>query len=383
MSDFSAQAAAAWDPDLRKHAFVVARQTQKSHKSAVISMSPGARSLGIFPGFPVSEVRRQYGEVMIVQEDQELLRTAASELEAVCSGYSPDYRVSAAKSIATVNLSGMDRLYSRGFERLERSIQGDIRDRLNLYDVATGAGSSTFIARLCARAAGENGAKRCEPGREYEVLAALKTTLLPGLGRKARQKLENYNLTRIGQVQGLSFDFLKSRLGAEGERLYYMVRGLNLEQKRHALFKRVRVDRTFPVDENDMKNMSRAVRYLSDRLCFELRQCSGKTGRLTMIIQYSDSKSAQQSARFHEPTWRFLDILRRAQELFAGLYKRRVSIRCLSLDTGKLYCDNGQLSLFDTAAEHRDRAVASQIDRIRERMGFDAIMNGDAISLPG
>ncbi|OGJ90961.1 MAG: hypothetical protein A2268_09985 [Candidatus Raymondbacteria bacterium RifOxyA12_full_50_37] len=380
MPEFPAQVLASWNPGMRKQPFVVVRQSVDSHKSMVISVSPHASHMGVHAGMPVRMVRKRFRNLEIVQENKEQEKSALLELESLLRAYVPEHAVRVHAAGIVVDLSGMDRLHPEGMEAFSRVILDVIIRSLNFTDVRAGLAVSLFVSRLCAKTAGPGEIKVCVPGREQAELLRIPVSYLPGLSVTARNRLLDYNLTTIGHVQKLDFYFLESRFGEEGGRIYHMVRGRDMEPAAQDRKKAVcEVSKTFERNTNDSASIRVSIRYIADELAMRLRVRRSCARSLTCSVRFSDNKTAQRTARLPEPTAAFIRLHDTAQELFNLLYFRRVALSRISLVAGNLEPDNGQTGLFVTREELKMEAAAKAIDRVRKKMGFEAVLNASVI----
>jgi DNA polymerase-4 len=336
--------------------------------------------MGIQHNMPVRMVRKWFRNVAVLHEDKPLVETALKELKQVVLPYSPEVGIGP-EGKAAINLSGMRRWYGKRFPVLPREICEAVKTGLNIACVACGAAPSSFVAEICAKAARPNGIKACSAGSEPEVLSPLPVSLLPGLTKNAQQKLKDYNLSSIGDVQALSYHFLESRLGEEGRLVYAMVRGLHYKKENRKKSPGLAAARTFRQDMNDVFKIRENIQYIVDELTFLLRQHRQHAGAITFVITFSDSKASQRTAAFAEPVSAFADILNAAYRLFDALYTRRVSVRRIALKAGRLAQDNGQVHLFETETEKKHERVGEAIDRVRSRMGFNTLLNGNLMEV--
>ena len=180
----------------------------------------------------------------------------------------------------------------------------------------------------------------------------------------------------------MSKSFLVSRLGNEGEKLYGMIRGITgYTQKKQNPLQQVSSEIEFTRNTNNLPTLHAAIQYLADQLCFKLRQDKAKTKKIIEIITFSDGKYSQQTHTFHTSTWKYDDVFYAATNLFSALFTRRISIRKITLKSGPLFTDDGQLELFESQKEKKYNKVAEALDHIRNTFGFDAVKNAETMSL--
>lgn len=373
--DFEAQAAACWDPALWDQPYVITRQHTGHDRSTVIALSEYARMMGVHAGMKVQQVRRRYSGVKVIREDIACKEQARYELEAVCRDFTPVPDTRTYADVVLLDMSGSRQCYGPAYDRLGRLVQERLRERIGFRQVNIGSAGSVFTARLCALSAACGQVKKCEPGFESLVIADLSASLLPGFSEETRKRLANMNLKTIGDVQDLSPDFLRSRLGDEGERLYFMVRGVRLAEKKKSPAGIPAAELTFDVNTNDVKALQAVLHYLADRLSYLLRQARKKTGGISVTATYSDNRRGRQQHRFRVPTWECPDIYQSSRTLMDRLLTRRVAVKRLEVRADRVSVDYGQLDLFETIKEKKIKALARSLDQVRNKYGFNCINN--------
>ena len=379
---FSAQALSAYDPTLRGHAFVVVRQSTDSHKCAVWACSSRAQQLGIRRGQPVQMVLKRHRQVEVVPRDDLIEQTARDELAWIAEHYTPEFDVTEFGR-CLLNLSGTPVLRSFAedgpigndvdAENIADRIRDDIVHKIGIRDVAIGIASSHLIACMLAKLARPRGTRICIPGTESETLAALSSDLLPGVSGRAKERIRQYGIKRIGQIQHLGKDALVARLGSEGERLYSLAVGVDTKrkiEKKESIEEETVLDR----DINDEKTLRQHVRYTADKLSHLLITASAWASRITFVLIYTDNRRTQKTASFASPTNERNALTRTSLRLFRELYQRRVAIKTLRLVVRQPLQDTHQLDLFESAHEKRQRTVGHAITEVRDRMSFDSII---------
>jgi DNA polymerase-4 len=375
---------AAYHAALRDTPFVVICQDAASHKSVVVSCSFQARQLGIDNGMPLYVVSRRWPGVVVVQRDAALEASCCEEIAGVLYRYSPEYDVRGS-GVGLVNLSRTPAQRTMQAFDIGAAICRDLTAVVPLSAIAAGLAATEAAARIMARMARPNGVSVCEPGREAQTIAALDTTMLPGLSGQCRHKLVAYGLRRIGQVQTLSKEAIVSRFGAEGEKLYSMVSGSTVQTivgarypvgyAEAAQLVPLRAETMLESDINDMDIIIQKVRHTVDKMCFLLKNADVQIKRFTLTIKYSDNKKSQKTVALPSLTNDFLTMAKYAQQAFGVLYQRRVAIRSIMLDTKDVRPDPCQTSLFETSWERKQAALARQIVKVRNENSFGAVVS--------
>jgi len=379
---FSAQALSAYDPTLRDHPFVVVQQNTDSHKCAVWACSYRAQQLGIRRGQTVQMVLRKHRKVEVVTREDLIEETAREELDWIAEHYTPVFNVTE-YGRCLLDLSGTPALRSsskKGPVALEADvgsiadrIREDIVNKIGLRDVAIGIASSRLISAMLARLARPSDTRICTPGSEPETLASISANLLPGVSHGAKERIRQYGIKRIGQLQDLGKDALVARLGGEGERLYSLSVGVDAE-KRVEKKEIIEAETVLDRDINDEKTLRQHVRYTADKLSHEMISSSAWASRMTFILTYTDNRRTQKTASFVSPTNNRENLTDTALRLFRELYQRRVAIKSIRLQVRKHRQDTRQMDLFESAHEKRQRSIDHAMTKVRNTLGFDSVV---------
>jgi hypothetical protein len=168
---------------------------------------------------------------------------------------------------------------------------------------------------------------------------------------------------------------LAARFGGEGEKLYTLACGMDLEEIRIA-DRGVQVETVLEEDINDDDELGRKVRLTADKLVFQLRRAGLQADKLVMAIRYADGKSARRTLIIRPRTDDFRILADKAQGVFPALYQRRVALRSIALEVPAPKQDTGQTDLFESQGDRRQKALGDALAKIRNRSGFAVILSG-------
>ena len=371
---FSAQALSAYDPTLRGHPFVVVQQTVDSHKCAVFACSSRAKALGIRRNQSVQQVLKRHRNVEVVPRDDDIEQTAKDELAWIIESFTPEYDVNDFGR-CQLNLTGTPVIHQKTPDIIADHLRRDITHTIGMTDVAVGIASTRLIANMLAKLARPRDIRTCAPGEEADVLSSLNTSLLPGLSPAVRERIRQYGVKHVGQIQRLGKDALIVRLGGEGERLYSLAIGLDTDRNRKIVKRRnIEVEFTLDRDINNERQLIQHVRYAADKLCHALKMEDVQTQHLAFVLTYTDNRTTQKTMRWPHPTVDLTTITTSAIRLFRDLYQRRVAIKTIRLAVNRPRTDTGQFDLFESAWEKKQRAVSKAVTDVRMKLGFDAVM---------
>lgn len=388
--EFPAQALAAWDDRLRGKAFAVVEQDPGSHKTYVIAVSTAARNANLFAGMPLAAARRRLPGLEAAPRNPAWEAALGDELRALCRRYTPEAEVRGGRAL--LDMTGTPAARALKPLGLARKLLRDAGYVSGLAELYAGAAATRLMAkvmaRLCAeRSGGARGegavrggdAEACPPGSESLLLDPLPPACLPGLSPQCRARLRRYSLGTVGQVRALGREALAARFGAEGDKLYTLACGLDLEAVRGERID-VSAETVLSADRNDDDELARAVRLTADKLVFQLRARGLQADRLALAIRYADGKAARKTAAVRPRTCDFAALASLADGLFRALYQRRVALRAISLTAPAPRPDTGQIELFAGESDRRQSALGDALAKIRARAGFGAILSGSNLT---
>lgn len=368
---FPAQVIEAWDPRLKGRQFAVIEQNPMSHKTLVVSVSEAARDLGIHAGMPWQLVEKRHKSLPFASRNRGWEKESVDLLKRLLDKWTPAFHINETGN-ALLDMTRTPALRTWPPLTAAQKLQSTILEETGLQDFILGLSSLRLVARLMTRLSCGNAIRYCAPGKEEDILADMETRCLPGLSARCREGLAKYGLLRVAQIRKLSREALITHFGDEGEKLYSLARGFDFETQTSE--RNVQTVRTvLDTDLNDDEALMQKLILTADKLCFELKNRGLTIDRVTLIMTYSDNRRAQKTLFLPALTNDFKTISEYAALALRSLDGRRVAVQSLTLSVNQPQADPGQLSLFETQADKKQRQLGEAITRIRDRHSFSAI----------
>ncbi len=379
IDQFPAQAVSAYNHTYKDKPFIVVRQDAESHKSLAFACSPRARKMDINPGTPVQHIKKMYRNLEVVCRDREVEIKVCKELESIINTFTPEFEMKD-NGFCLLNLSHTPIKGLLPARDIAVKLKNEILNKVDLQEAAVGISQSKLIARVLAKMAKPDDIKICEPGEEQVVISFLDCRFLHGLSPSCREKLRKYGLKKIGQVQQLEREALVKRFGMEGEKLFKMVRGIDLITKApHPGV--LQAETVFKKDITHLQTIARYIRHTVDKLCHQLIAQCLLIDKFTFILKYTDHKTVQKSTSLPAATNELPMIMKRAAQLFESLYQRRVGIKSVKITAKKPMRSAGQLGLFDTERERKGRRFWDGITRVRSKLHFNTLFSAGELGI--
>lgn len=142
---------------------------------------------------------------------------------------------------------------------IAEEIRKNIREELNLT-ASAGISNCKMLAKIASDWNKPDGQFTIKPNKISEFMISLDLKKIPGVGKVSYQKFKNNGYTTCGQLQQASMDQLILSHGKQGERLYYLCRGIdNSPVISHRQRKSLSVEFTYP---KDLENLNECLEKL-------------------------------------------------------------------------------------------------------------------------
>ncbi len=372
----------------------------------IASCSYEARDFGLRNGMPLARAERLCPSLSVIRGHASIYRAYAAQLFQICEQWSP--LIESHLDEAYCDLTGTDRLYPEPLS-IGRDLKGTVTADLGLR-VTVGLGRNRMFARMIGGLAKPDGLRRLTRDQEERFLIGRSIRDLPGIGRKRAEIFERLNIHTIGDLRELSRNALVALLGQDGASLFERARGhddraIHQREIPHSIQRGT----SFEQDIDDPVEIDGMLEYLIERAGRHLRQRGLEAGGISVAVVYSDHRRNARSRRLPQPTFLDPELVTAALTLRHELLTRRVALRSIRVSLNRIGRASTfvQPELFPAAAPHtfkslneklhqrhvgeeildrsspadRDRwtRLLNSLDRIRDRHGHGAILQGGAL----
>ena len=219
------------------------------------------------------------------------------------------------------------------------------------------------------------------PGHEAEFLFPLANKWLPGVGPKTSHQLNAAGLARIGQIAQTPADLLGLLIGNMAPQLRNFARGIDERPiiPVRAPAKSYSEQETFPADTTNEEFLDATLRRMADKLMAKVRDDDKSIRTLTVKIRYNDMDEEQAAESLPEPTDLETELYSKISALLRKAWKRRVSLRLVSLKLSNVYDGSFRAGLgLDISARQHDaqQRLAAVVDTLRQKFGRRALLRG-------
>lgn len=373
---FFASVEQAADPRLRGRPMAVGGEK----RGIIASASYEARQYGVYTPMPTARARKLCPKLIVVPGDFEKYERFSQWMFSYAYDFTPDVEISSIDE-GYFELTHARHAPRDVAERVRAAIGGALK-----ISVSEGIGSNKLVSQIASKLRKPAALVQVLPNQERSFLRPLPVRWLPGIGPKGSERLHRAGLTRIGQVAATDVDCLALLVGAMAPQLRRFAHGEDDSplQPQQAPAKSYSQQTTFEEDLTREDLAEATLRRMADELAQHLRR-DGKMARtVTVKLKYNDFAQHQASESLQEPTDLETDLYGRLRSLLRHAWRRRVSLRMVSLRLSNLYDAVVRPELLlelEPVPSGAYRHLARALDEVRERRGRYAVMRGHDLLL--
>ena len=368
---FFASVEQASDPRLRGKAVAVGGEK----RGIIASASYEARRMGIYTPMPTSRARKLCPKLIILPSDFEKYEQFSRWMFSYAYDFTPDVEIS------SIDEGYFDLTANRKpAVEIATTIRDAIRQSLKL-SVSEGIATNKLVSQIASKLHKPAAFTAVPAGHERQFLHPLSHNWLPGIGPKTGSKLSAAGLAFIGQIAVTPVDFLQILVGNMAASLREFANGVDerpIAPVRDPA-KSYSKQETFPADITDEDYAEAVLRRMADHLMADVRADHKSIRTVTVKVRYNDMAEDQCGESLLEPTDLETDLYSRLRPMLRQAWRRRVSLRMVSLKLSNIYDGFYGSSLpLDRAAQMAEarRRLAGVIDTLREAHGQNVIMRG-------
>jgi DNA-directed DNA polymerase III PolC len=345
-------------------------------RGIIASASYEARQFGIFTPMPTARARKLCPKLIVLPGDYERYEQFSRWMFGYCYDFTPDVEQT------SIDEGYFDLSASRQKPPVEiaRAVRQAIRQSLKI-SVSEGIASNKLVSQIASKLNKPAAFTSVPPGQEIPFLHPLPNRWLPGIGPKTATRLNLAGLAEIRHIAGTPLELLELLLGGQARLLRQFAQGIDerpLVPAREPQ-KSFSEQETFPADLTDEEYVGAVLLRMADNLFAKVRAESRSIRTLQVRVRYNDMAEDQASQSLLEPTDLETGVYGRLRAMLRAAWKRRVSLRMVSLKLSNIYDSRfcGELPL-EAAAPGRDAQarLAAALDELRQSRGRLVLMRG-------
>ena len=373
---FFASVEQAADPRLRGKAIAVGGEK----RGIIASASYEARRMGVYTPMPTVRARRLCPQLIVVPGDFEKYERFSRWMFSYAQDFTPDVE------IGSIDEGYFDVTGARQPPvEIAETIRHAIRQSLKI-SVSEGIGPNKLISQIASKLRKPASFICVPPGEEIPFLHPLENRWLPGVGPKTAGRLNAAGLARIGQIAQTPLELLSLLLGGVARETKQFADGIDNRPvcSTPEPAKSYSQQETFEADTIDEEFVEATLRRMADELMNKIRVDGKAVRTLTVKVRYNDMAEDQRSESLLEPTDLESDVYGRLRPMLRQAWKRRVSLRLVSLKFSNVYDGffRAELPLGPASQQHEARRqLARAVDELRKTHGARVVMRGHDLLL--
>ncbi len=349
-------------------------------RGVIASASYEARKFGVCTAMPTVRARKLCPRLIVLPGDFDKYEQFSNWMFSYAHDFTPDVE-QASIDEGYFDLSGSRKPAVEVAATIRRAIQQSLK-----ISVSEGLGSNKLVSAIASKLRKPAAFIEVPSGEETAFLHPLANKWLPGVGPKTAERLRAAGLATIGQVAGTPVDMLELVLGSGAPVIRQYAHGRDdrpvIAEREEA--KSYGQQETFAEDVTDEDYIEAVLRRMADALMARIR-AEGKSIRtLTVKVRYNDMGEDQRSESLHEPTDLETDLYGRLRPMLRQAWKRRVSLRLVSLRLTGIYEGwwRDELPLEDSQRKREEQSRLTRVvDGLRRSFGTAIIGRGHDLRL--
>jgi DNA-directed DNA polymerase III PolC len=368
---FFAAVEQAADPKLRGKAIAVGGE----RRGIIASASYEARKFGVYTPMPTVRARKLCPKLIVLPGNFERYEQFSNWMFGYCYDFTPDVEQTSIDEgyfdLSATRKSPVD---------IALKIRNAIGQKLKIT-VSEGIATNKLISAVASKLTKPAAFNEIQPGKEREFLHPLPNKWLPGVGPKTSLRLNAAGLAQICHVAATPLEMLELLLGNQAAGIRQFAHGIDERplipaREPQRTFSH---QETFGSDLTDEEYVEATLRRMADSLFAKVREEGRSIRTLTVKVRYNDMAEDQLSESLIEPTDLETDVYGRLHEMLRHAWKRRVSLRLVSLKLSNVYDGRFRSELpLEVSAQRHDACsrVAAVIDELRRARGHSVILRG-------
>jgi DNA polymerase IV len=349
-------------------------------RGVVSAASYEARAFGVRSAMPIGEAYRRCPDGVFLPVRGSHYAAISRQIMAIFHEFTPLVEPISLDE-AFLDVRGSVRLFGDAVT-IGHSIRGRIREETDLT-ASVGVAPNKHVAKIASDLEKPDGFVVVRPSEVETFLEDLPIERIWGVGPVAAQRLRGLGLDTIGKLRRASGRSVRGALGrATGVQLMHLARGLD---DRDVIPDGVPVsvghETTFGTDTADREFLEATMLRLTEGVCARMRSRGLAGVTITLKVRFESFETLTRRVTLSDPTDLDVEIFREARRLLRNrvpLDRRKVRLIGISV-SGFAEGGERQLDLFE--CRNRDKMARSTeaVDRIRGRLGRDAIMRAGTL----
>ena len=314
-----------------------------AERGVVASCSYEARKFGVHSAMPTRQALKLCPQAIVIHGQHGRYSEASHEVTQIIHDMVPLYQKSSVDEFY-IDLSGTERFHDP--YRLATQLRQRIIKETGL-PISFGMASGKTIAKMATSKAKPNGQLFVPHGQEMAFLAPLNINKIPGLGESTSQKLYQYGIEKIGDLQRVELRFLETVFGKNGRWIWERARGIDYSEiTPHSDRKSISTECTFHNDVSDRRTLESTLVSMTEELSSKLRRENKLASCLAIKIRYANFETHTQQEKIALTAAEHI-LIPGIKNLLTKAWNQHRAIRLIGVRLSQLCTGSYQINLFE------------------------------------
>jgi DNA polymerase-4 len=361
-----------FDPSLIGKAVIIGGSADRG---VVASCSYEARKFGVHSAMPTRQALKLCPHAIVLRGSHGRYGEASREVTEIIHNAVPLYMKTSIDEFY-IDYTGMDRFHNC-YKHASELRQKIIRD--TELPISFGMSSGKTVSKMATNQAKPNGQLYIPHGREKEFLAPLAIGKIPGLGESTANKLHQYGIERIGQLQKMDVRFLETVFGRMGKYIWEKANGIDdSEIVPHSDRKSISTEHTFHTNINDKQSIETILVSMTEELAGKLRKENKVASCLAIKVRYANFETHTQQEKIALTAAEHI-LIPGIKNLLKKAWNQHRPIRLIGVRLSNLCTGSYQINLFE---DNEERIKLYQaMDKINFKFGEKTVFRAAGMEI--
>ena len=224
-----------------------------------------------------------------------------------------------------------------------------------------------------------NGQLYIPHGKEREFMAPLHISKIPGLGENTANKLHQYGIERIGQLQKMDIRFLETVFGRMGTYIWEKANGIDYSEiVPHSDRKSISTEHTFHTNIADQQSIETVLVSMTEELAGKLRKENKVASCLAIKVRYANFETHTQQEKISLTAAEHI-LIPGIKNLLKKAWNQHRPIRLIGVRLSNLCSGSYQINLFE---DNEERIKLYQaMDKINFKFGEKTVCRAAGMAI--
>ncbi len=359
------------NPELKGKPVVVGGSVKS--RGVVAAASYEARRFGIHSAMPMARALKLCPNLIVLPVRMERYAEISERIHAIFEKFTPVVE-SVSLDEAFLDVTSSIKLFG-GAEKIAIAIKNDIKKETGLT-ASVGVAPNKLLAKVASDLKKPDGLVIITEKNKQEILDPLPVGKLWGVGKVTEKSLHLAGIYTIGQLRTKTVEQLKTIVGNFAEQLLEFAHGNDKsEVEPYRAAKSISTEQTFETDTDDKNFLLSILLSEVETVAERLREDNIKAKTFTIKFRYGNFRSITRSKTLSEPDNSTSVLWQICQNIFERWYlKERGPLRLIGFEASHFATeDTGQMLLFGSDKNNKQKRLDEAVDKIRKRYGDDSL----------